>query len=385
MKTIVVNGANGYVASNFVADLLKNGYKVIALVRPNNRLTAEERMHSVLSDISEYEKTDTGNLSVYTYSLLEKNFAISKKRLENIFGTDVDYFHFAASLKYDKKSANEIFATNIDGVKNSVLVFNKYASASSRFFYIGTAYSCGKFSGVFEEKFYKNKSISAFRNYYELSKRFAENIIKQSIEKQKLNGHVIRLSQVVGNHKTGVTKTDYGIFDFAKRVSVLARRYPDEVVRVHVDPDSTQNLIPVDTVVKYLNQTVKLPEVPVIMNFVSKKSIKNSFIINTLNDLLPITMIPLKKIERDNMNSIERLISIGMSFTESYVETNIIFDTKKRGEIIPFSEEFEITEESVLKMLKYYTRNYSENKKVIFCRKTFTYGPGSTLSYNHHQ
>jgi len=35
-------------------------------------------------------------------------------------------------------------------------------------------------------------------------------------EEHGLNGYVIRLSQVVGNNETGVTRTDYGILQNAR-------------------------------------------------------------------------------------------------------------------------------------------------------------------------
>jgi len=361
MKTVIINGANGYVASNFIQNLLKQDYNVIALVRTNKQ-EPEDRMNDALVLLNDGADINTTNLEVYNYSLLDNDFAMDKNILKSIFSGSVDYFHFAASLKYDEKSVDEIFSTNIEGVENSIKVFSKYATANSRFFYIGTAYSCGRLEGTFEEKFYENSDISAFRNYYEQSKRFAENTVKENIERNGLNAHIIRLSQVVGNHETGITKTDYGIFDFTKRIYSLATRYPNEVVRVHVDPDSTQNLIPIDTVTKHLTQVVEETKVPGIMNFVSNKSIRNSHIIETLNQLLPINIIPLKKLDRRNMNPIERLIAVGMSFTESYIDTNLSFDTRKRDRFIQYAETGP-SNGSVSKMLEHFIENLSEKKK----------------------
>ncbi len=365
MKTIVINGANGYVASNFISSLLKQKFKVIALVRANKTLSPAERMQKVLDDINEDGKVDTSNLQVFSYSLLEKDFGLMKNEMDLIFNNDIDYFHFAASLKYDEKSKKEIFATNIDGVTNSVSVFQKYATAKSRFFYIGTAYSCGVSTKIFEEKFYDNEPISAFRNYYELSKRYGENVVRNYIEEQKFNGHIIRLSQVVGDCKTGVTKTDYGIFDFAKRLFSLSNRYPNEVIRIHVDPESTQNLIPIDTVVEYLSRTVHTPSLPVIMNFASKKSVKNGFIIKTLDDLLPLTLIPLKDLDKKEMNSIERLIAIGMSFTDSYTEINLKFDTSARDLALNLNGKYELNDREIGNMLSYFVDNLSKRQKKI--------------------
>lgn len=362
MKTIIINGANGYVASNFINKLLTQNYKVIALVRASNKYSSEDRMEDALSEINDGEHIDIKNLKVYSYSLLDNDFSIPEKFLKNIFSEDVDYFHFAASLKYDLKSKDEIFETNLGGVENSLNVFSKYANSNSRFFFISTAYSCGNSSDLFKEKFYENEDISKFRNYYEQSKRFAENVVKKHIDKNNLNGHILRLSQVIGDNKTGITKTDYGIFDFAKRIHSLAYRYPNKTVRIQVDPDSTQNLIPIDTVVRYLIRTVEVKDIPVIMNFIAKKPVKNIHIINSICKLLPISIVPSKNINSEDMNTLEKLIAVGMSFTVSYINTDISFDTKNLDKII-LSGDNEANEHSVFRMLEFFINNLSEKKK----------------------
>lgn len=362
MKTIIVNGANGYIASHFIHKLLMQKYKVIALVRPGSNSAPKERMIETLTEINDGAYVNTVNLKVRAYSLLHNDFLIPPEELEEIFSGEVDYFHFAASLKFDFKSKEKIFETNVGGVENSIRVFSKYTNGKSRFFFIGTAYSCGKFPGQYEEKFYPNESIENFRNYYEQSKRFAENVLKKHIDENGLNGYVIRLSQVVGNNKTGVTKTDYGIFDFAKRIHNLAFRHPNQSVRVHVDPVATQNLIPINTVVNYLIRTVEVKNVPTIMNFVARNPVKNIHIIKSINKLLPVNIVPEIQLERAEMNALERMISAGMTFTESYIDTNLLFDTKNMDKILMVNGN-EVNENSVYKMLEYFIGNLAIQKE----------------------
>ena len=362
MKRIIVDGANGYVASHFIGELLAQNYEVIALVRGNKKCSAYDRMNSALSEVNNNEDTIPENLKIFNYSLLSEDFGMTKKQLKEIFDGSADYFHFAASLKYDFKSREEIFRTNIDGVENSLRVFSKYATQYSRFFFISTAYSCGTNPALFKEIFYNNEDISRFRNYYEQSKRFAENVVKKYMEAHAIDGHILRLSQVVGNNHTGITKTDYGIFDFAKRIYNLSSRYPERTVRVCFDPDSTQNLIPIDTVTHYLMKIVENPAVPVIMNFVGKNAIRNIHIINSLNELLPINIVPDKSLQKRDMDSFERIISIGMSFTSSYTGTNISFDTTNLNKVVGQTDN-EVTEQSVFSMLKYFISNLSSQKK----------------------
>lgn len=361
MKRIVINGANGYVASNFINELLLQDFKVVALARSNAKYSAEERMQTALLDMNEGKSVNFKNLEVHDYSLFESDFSLKQEELNAIFKGDVDYFHFAASLKFDIKSKEEIFGTNLQGVTNSIDTFLKYTQNNSRFFFVSTAYSCGKINGSFEERFYENAEIEAFRNYYEQSKRYAENVIKGYIEEKNLNACILRLSQVVGNNKTGVTKTDYGIFDFSKRIQKIAQKYPGHNVRIKVDPESTQNLIPIDTAVTYLMSAVKTPEVPVILNMVAKTSIRNADLLGSLDQLLPINLVCDMNLKKEEMDSLERIIAIGMSFTGAYIETDISFDTTQLDSIVK-EEVKPVSPQSIHAMIKYFLTDLTEKK-----------------------
>jgi nucleoside-diphosphate-sugar epimerase len=351
-RKIVITGANGYVASHLISELLLKEYEVIALARGNEKYSAAQRMKNVLDEINENKKS--GNLQTYDYSLLEEDFSMPGKQLEDIFSEPVDFFHFAASLKYSVKDRDTIFETNIGGVENAMKVFLRYSKPGSRFFFISSTYSCGKFSGWFEEKFYENQDITHFRNYYEQSKRFAENVVKRYREEHGLNGYVIRLSQVVGNNETGVTRTDYGVFDFVKRIFHLAEKHPGNTVRIRIDPDATQNLVPINDVVGYFLKIVDAVEpLPVIFNFAAKNSITNREIVEGICRTLPIQIIMDKNLQREDLNALERLIAAGMSFTGSYAETNLLFSTKNLEEVIQ-SAGNELTVAEFYKMLGYF-------------------------------
>lgn len=358
MKKIVINGANGYVASNFINELLLENFKVVALARGNKNNTAEQRVKAALKEMNDEKEVDYTNLEVHDYSLFEENFALPENELQAIFGGTIDYFHFAASLKFDIKSKEEIFGTNLQGVTNSVNTFQKYSAKESRFFFVSTAYSCGRIEETFKEKFYDNAEIDAFRNYYEQSKRYAENVIKEYIDTKGLNACILRLSQVVGNNTTGVTKTDYGIFDFSKRVQNLVKKYPNSVIRLKIDPESTQNLIPIDTVVTYLMSAVKTKNIPAILNLVAKSSVKNADILGSISELMPITLVPDMNLQKDDMNSLERIMAIGMSFTGAYINTNIAFDTTNLDSIVE-REVSTVTAGSIHRMLTYFLKGDS--------------------------
>ncbi|MFW5831734.1 MAG: SDR family oxidoreductase [Prolixibacteraceae bacterium] len=360
MKKIIVNGANGYVASHFINELLLQNYQVVALVRESGNCSSAERMKKALAETYYRQVADTKNLEVYNYSLLERNFGLSPEEQKTVFSGDFDFFHFAASLKYHASDKEEIFKININGLENSIHTFLKHSASSSRFFFVSTAYSCGKFTGVYKEQFYANADIQNFRNYYEQSKRFAENTLKKYIDESRLNGHVLRLSQVVGHNQSGVTPTEYGVFDFAKRIQGISAKYPHKTVRLRINPGSTQNLISIDSTVEYLMKILKEDQLPVIINLVGRENMKNKEIINSICNLLPIKIIQKKELETDKLNSLERIVAAGMAFTGVYANLDLKFDSKNLDKIVSANGN-EVTAQSLHKMLDYF---FHKSKRV---------------------
>ncbi|WP_340113871.1 SDR family oxidoreductase [Maribellus mangrovi] len=362
---VVINGANGYVASNFVVELLKRRYEVVALVRNKENESASDRMRETLNEMSDCDSVDLKRLKVYDYSLFQANFNLSDDVLSEIFGGTVHYYHFAASLKFDFKSKDEIFGTNMQGVTNSVETFLKFSGPGSRFYFISTAYSCGRMKGIFKERFYGNEEIDAFRNYYEQSKRFAENRLKQYIEEDGLSCSILRISQIIGNRSTGVTKTDYGIFDFSKRIQRIANMSPNTTLRLQVDETCTQNLLAIDTVVSYFMDIIAAKEVPEIINIVSKKPFPNQSILDILEDILPIKLVPKMKLKPEEMNKIEKIMAVGMSFSGAYININPDFETKNLDAIVKHPQP-DVTVDEVHKMLHYFL----EHRRIVNAKIT---------------
>jgi nucleoside-diphosphate-sugar epimerase len=350
MKRIVVNGANGYVASHFINALLKKGFPVSALVRSGQDESAREKLLNSLQIANGGSLPSIQNLEVLDYHLTQEYLGLSSGEVRRLFQGEVDYYHFAASLKFNSKSRSEIFATNVDGLDRSLAMFAQSASSKARFLYIGTAYSCGIMKGAFREQFYPDAGIESFRNYYEQSKRMAENRVRMYMEKYGIKSHVIRLSQVVGHSRTGVTNTGYGVFDFTRRLARLSRNYPQKRIRVRIDPQGTQNMIPVDSVVKQLMQATTTNDLPVVMNMVASESVPNRYLIEVLNRELPLRLEAAPGLKSVDMGSVERLVAVGMSFTGEYSALNLEFDTTERDRIMG-QEAGLVTRESIGRML----------------------------------
>ena len=360
MHKIIINGANGYVASYFIKELLARNYEVVAFARDSKNIPAVRRVLNVLKKISNKQPLNTDKLQIHSYSLLSENYAIPEDRLKNIFEGDIDFYHFAACLKFSKKDKEEIFETNAGGTENSLKIFLKHASPSSRFFFISTAYSCGKTSVPVKEIFFDDDT-GEYRNYYEHSKRAAENIVKKYIDQFGIKAHILRLSQVIGDNISGITTTDYGIFDFVKRIYSFSKKYPRETVRIKVNPNGTQNLISIDNLNRYLLKTTVTQNLPTIINIVGRQSLKNDDIIKCIGTLIPVDLIQEKNLKQEDMTSLERLVAAGMAFTGGYADLNLKFETKNLDALNPAPDD-RVKVKSLQKMIEYFIKEQSNTR-----------------------
>ena len=112
----------------------------------------------------------------------------------------------------------------------------------------------------------------------------------------------------------------------------------------------------------YLLRVVEVKYVPVIMNFIAKKQIKNIHIIKSINKLLPINIVPEKQFTRHEMSALERIIFAGMTFTGSYINTNLQFDTSNLDKIL-IVDGNKVNEDSIHKMLEYFIDNLTAQKR----------------------
>jgi hypothetical protein len=153
--------------------------------------------------------------------------------------------------------------------------------------------------------------------------------------------------------KPALPKPGYGIFDLAKRLHKIASSHPDNSLRIKVDPNGTQNLIPIDKVVEALMNMLNTSELPRIINLTAKNGVKNETIAECINRHLPMKIILDNTLKKKSMNSLERMIALGMSFTGKYAEINLLFENKNLDKIM-FSDNNEVTKVSLCKMMENY-------------------------------
>lgn len=191
MKINIVSGATGFIGRRLVKDLLKNNEIVWLIIRSNSN-SAEVRGGEIFKDLKDKY---AGTLKIVEGDVRFKNLGLDKY-LNEIKKANIEFWHLAANLSFRKEDKDDIYQTNVDGIKNVIEFTNKY---NVRLYYMSTAYVCGNYSGLIkEDELYDTKH----RNNYEKSKYIAEKSVRE-----KANNYIIfRPSIVMGDGYEGKAK-----------------------------------------------------------------------------------------------------------------------------------------------------------------------------------
>ncbi|MEU8262923.1 SDR family oxidoreductase [Micromonospora sp. NPDC048999] len=247
----VVTGGTGFVGLALILELLRRtDDDVVCLVRPGAKdpdarlrslLTAAASAYGQHADIGGRVRTVAGDVTRPGCGLAAP-----------IRGPVADFWHSAASLRYEESAAAEIFTTNVDGTRHALDLADRLGAVS--FNYISTAYVAGTRDGVITERLIAPDSSN---NAYERSKAATEALVHAHTGTAT---RILRPSIVVGHSGTRAVVGSYtGMYGFQRRLAVFAQhlsaRAPQRLrrpVRMLVDPGTPLNFIPVDALVEQM-------------------------------------------------------------------------------------------------------------------------------------
>lgn len=329
-RTIIVDGANGFVGANFIHGLLREGHRVRALVRG-----AEERVRRCVLDAEVgtlYDAPlDLGGLTVIQYSLEAADLGLTPDQAGELFAGADSYWHFAASMKFRLAERPELFRVNVEGTRNTLEVFSRHAGPACRYVLVGTGYSCGYVEHTVPEQWFERRDRSAFRNPYEESKREGELVFREYLDRGAIEGFVVRLAHVIGESKGGCINNKYGIYQFVEHVHALTRRWPNQAVRIIGNPESTFQLVPIDRCVDWLTRLAALGQiaaVPPIVNAVDEVGFPVRDVVEAISRCLPIQMelVGADQAKARPLSNVEKLVAAGLAFGGRYLGEALTFD-----------------------------------------------------------
>jgi len=252
-----VTGATGFVGSNLALELLSQAEtEVYALVRSTDE-SSEARLRSALRHAAGV----AGYGNALDQAISERCHAVEGDIQSENCGAHANslprphqFWHVAASLRYEDRYVAEIYRTNVEGTRNA-LALARCSGVQGHFNYVSTAYVSGCRMGVIPEEV---SFDHAANNPYEHSKMQAEALVHQS---RDLGPRIFRPSIVIGHSITREVASGFsGFYGFMRRVLRLRQlldRLQDRLaerteLRVIADPGALLNLIPVDVVARQM-------------------------------------------------------------------------------------------------------------------------------------
>jgi len=251
----LVTGGTGFVGTGIILELLQQtDAEIVCIVRPSTKAVDTRLYEAVI---------DAGRLYGYDSALLmtvkERCRVVAGDVTGELCGVRpqtlpriAQFWHCAASLRYEDRYEAEIFQTNTEGTRN-VVELARRIGVDDAFNYVSTAYVAGKQTGVVYEELSETRFAN---NHYERSKIRAEHIVAEVTD---FRTRIFRPSIVIGHSTTRAVASGFsGLYSFMRKLlqfKVAMSRVRDgflaeEAIRLRVEPDALSDFIPVDLVAR---------------------------------------------------------------------------------------------------------------------------------------
>jgi nucleoside-diphosphate-sugar epimerase len=257
----VMTGATGFVGSHFALRRLEANNSPILLVRGSSQQLARERVDGALASAEQTlgARVTLGERSplVLAADLALADCGMSAESVARLRRAEpAEFWHFAASLRYEEKHRAEIFATNLEGTKHALALAR--ASGCESFVYVSTAYAAGRKSGPITERLHDFSA--GHNNAYEESKARAEHVVFDFCARERMRCVILRPSIVIGPYASKTTGgSNTGFYGFLRELSriTVALRALGRPIEICGDPGTLCNLIPVDWLIDDIEASIQ--------------------------------------------------------------------------------------------------------------------------------
>lgn len=352
-KLAFITGVTGYVGCHLADKLLRQGYRVIALVRESGRQrSAQVRAMAAIEQVDANAGQYLDDLIVIAGDVQETAAVLLQKIRAQIGTTPIDeVWHCAATFLFREQDRADVKAINIEGVRHMLeLVLQINEGAPPRYFHVGTAYSTGQELEIVPEAYVPGNT--GFRSLYEWSKYEGETVVHAYQAEHGLDATIFRPAIIVGSRETKAVSHSayYQVCDAIYRLRKHFEKKDADFdgvfdVRLIGHSRARANFVPIDFVIKAMQLVAEVsslatPELKVF-NIVNEDPPRIGMIHETVCRSLDVHGLRLveEAVFTDKpMNAVERLLARSVAFQAPYMVRDIKFATERFREIVPLAK-----------------------------------------------
>jgi len=107
-NVFLVTGGTGFIGSHTAVELLKRGYRVIMLCRPNKNISAQERVTRLLDWFQMTGSDELSRLEIVEGFLQRPHLGLTAETYAHLSGTIDEIVHCAAGTSFSEKKRVEL-------------------------------------------------------------------------------------------------------------------------------------------------------------------------------------------------------------------------------------------------------------------------------------
>lgn len=262
--TVLLTGGTGFLGSHIAAEMIKRGYPLWVICRPNQHLTGRERFNRILDWLG-VKPHDPSRVRVLEGFLDRPNLGLDQNQEDEILDHVDEIIHCASNTSFAERKRPEVEKANITGLRNVLDLAEK--SRCCFFHHLSTAYVAGKREGVCREDLMET---GTFTNAYEESKYRGERMVAEQCPREGIRWAIYRPSIVYGDSRTGKSLSFRALYYPVRTVLYIKNLYQTDMLaqdgrrakemgvqmeadgtirlplRLEVNAEGGINLIPVD-------------------------------------------------------------------------------------------------------------------------------------------
>jgi nucleoside-diphosphate-sugar epimerase len=350
---IFLTGGTGFLGSHIAVELMRRGYFVILLCRPNDKQSAEDRIRSILQW---HNVTPAERMEVIEGRITERRLGLSEEAYRHLLGRVDEIFHCTGHTSFAERDRGHLKETNVQGTLN--ILDLAMGSGCYFFHHMSTAYVSGRKQGVCREEW---EECDSFCNPYEQTKYEAEGHVLEKCKDAGIRVNIYRPSIVYGHSKTGRSMI-FNAFYFPIRIGhYLKQLYEKDIkenegrntahmgisrtedgkihfpLRLIKTERSSFNLVPIDFVVDGCMAIMEDSLEGDIFHLVGHSPCTIDTVIHYTETMLGITGIWAQHVsdfDEEPKNALEKMVASYIDLYRPYFTDERIFDDEKAGKIL---------------------------------------------------